>query len=80
MFNYGGLLITESLFQLLYKDEAMPSLGVNVQGQLNKECRIAAKPKMQIVSQEPFSPVAAFLLGLISGLGAAFGFLTVFFR
>jgi hypothetical protein len=80
MFSYGGLLITGSLFQLLNKDEAMPSLGVNMQGHINKECRIAAKPKLQIVSQEPFSPVAAFLLGLISGLGAAFGFLAILFR
>ena len=58
----------------------MPSLAVNIQGQTNKECRIAAKPKMQIVSQEPFSPAAAFLLGLISGLGAAFGVLAILVR
>jgi hypothetical protein len=80
MFSCGGLLITGILFQPLYKDAAMPSVGVNIQGQLNKGCRIAAKPKMQIVSQEPFSPVAAFLLGLISGLGAAFGVVAILFR
>jgi hypothetical protein len=58
----------------------MPSLGVNIQGQFNSECRSAAKPKLQIVSQEPFSSVAAFLLGLISGLGVAFGAFVILFR
>jgi hypothetical protein len=81
MFSYAGLLMTGSLFQPPHKDgNAMPSLGVNIQGQLNREYRSAARPKPRIVSQEPFSPVAAFLLGLISGLGVAFGVFVILFR
>jgi hypothetical protein len=58
----------------------MPIFGVNIQGQLNNECRSAAKPKLQMVSEEPFSSVTAFLLGLISGLGVAFGVFVILFR
>jgi hypothetical protein len=58
----------------------MPSLGVNIQGQLNREYHSAANPKPRIVNQEPFSSVAAFLLGLISGLGLAFGVFVIVFR
>jgi hypothetical protein len=56
----------------------MSSLGVTIQEQ-SKNGSPSAKPKLQIVSREPFSPVASFLLGLIAGLGGAIGLFVIFF-
>jgi hypothetical protein len=35
------------------------------------------KPQLRIVSREPFSPIASFLLGFTSGLGTALGLILV---
>jgi len=56
----------------------MSSLGVNIQGRFKNEPP-SAKPTLQIVSREPFSPVASFLLGLIAGLGGSMGLFVFFF-
>jgi hypothetical protein len=56
----------------------MSSLGVTIQEQ-SKNGSPSAKPKLQIVSREPFSAVASFLLGLIAGLGGAMGLFVIFF-
>jgi hypothetical protein len=36
--------------------------------------------RLRVVSREPFSAVASFLLGLTAGLGVALGLFVIFFR
>lgn len=36
--------------------------------------------RVRVVSREPFSPVASFLLGLTAGLGGALGLFVIFLR
>ena len=52
----------------------MPALNFSLSPQLKSP----AAPKLRIVSREPFSPIASFLLGVSSGLAAA-GALFAFF-
>jgi len=56
----------------------MPSLGVTVHQNFQEPERPSGQPKLQIVSREPFSPVASFLLGMTAGLATAAGLFAVF--
>ena len=58
----------------------MSSLGVRLHKNFQKSADGVGKPRLQIVSREPFSPVASFLLGLTAGLAAATGLFVLFLR
>lgn len=58
----------------------MPSLSINVREEFRSASPAVSKPKFRVVSQEPFSPVASFFLGLSAGLVATSGLFAIFFR
>ena len=57
----------------------MSRLQINVDHSFKSGPRLS-QPGLQVVSREPFSPVASFLLGLIVGLAAATGIFVLFFQ
>ena len=58
----------------------MPSLTINVREEFRSASVAVSKPTFRVVSREPFSPVASFLLGLSAGLVATSGLFAIFFR
>jgi hypothetical protein len=58
----------------------MSSFRVRIDSNFQKSAEASGKPKLRIVSNEPFSPVASFLLGMTAGLAAATGLFAIFFR
>jgi hypothetical protein len=58
----------------------MSGLNVRLHKNFQKSAEASGKPKLQIVSREPFSPVASFLLGMTAGLAAATGLFVLFLR
>ena len=57
----------------------MSRLGFNIAQQVGSAAP-QSKPTLRVVSREPFSPIASFLLGLTAGLGAATGLFLVVLR
>jgi hypothetical protein len=66
--------------QLLLPGHPMSSFRVRIDSAFQKSPEASGKPKLRIVSNEPFSPVASFLLGMTAGLAAATGLFAIFFR
>jgi hypothetical protein len=56
------------------------SLSVNLREEFGSASQATSKPKLRVVSREPFSPVASFFLGLSAGLVAASGLFAILFR
>jgi hypothetical protein len=66
--------------QLFLRGHAMSSLNIRLHKTFQKSAEESGKPKLRIVSNEPFSPVVSFLLGMSAGLTAATGLFVIFFR
>jgi hypothetical protein len=58
----------------------MSSLNVRLHKNFQKSGEEPGRAKLRIVSREPFSPVASFLLGMTAGLAAAAGLFILFLR
>ena len=58
----------------------MSSHSVRLHKNFQKAAEPPARPKLQIVSKEPFSPLASFMLGMTAGLAAATGVFVLFLR
>jgi hypothetical protein len=56
----------------------MSSLNVRLHKNFQKSGEESGRAKLRIVSREPFSPVASFLLGMTAGLAAATGLFVLF--
>ena len=58
----------------------MSNLNVRLAKNFQKSAAPSGPSKLRIVSREPFSPIASFLLGLTAGLAVATGLFVIFFR
>jgi hypothetical protein len=59
---------------------AMSSLNVGLHNHVQKSADPSERSKLQIVSREPFSAFASFLLGMSADLAAATGLFVLFLR
>jgi hypothetical protein len=76
----NGLFTCSVNAQLFLRGHAMSSLNIRLHKTFQKSAEESGKPKLRIVSNEPFSPIASFLLGMTAGLAAATGMFVIFFR
>ena len=58
----------------------MSSHSVRLHKNFQKSAEPLGRSKLQIVSNEPFSPLASFMLGMTAGLAAATGLFVLFLR
>ncbi|MBV9066099.1 MAG: hypothetical protein JOZ84_09890 [Methylobacteriaceae bacterium] len=58
----------------------MSTVSVRLHKNFQKSTEPPARSNLRIVSKEPFSPVASFMLGMTAGLTAATGLFVIFFR
>ena len=58
----------------------MSKIGVNFDDSFRSSGAAAARKKAPVISREPFSPVASFLLGLISGIALTTGAFVLLFH
>jgi hypothetical protein len=60
--------------------QAMSKLTLRFDPNFKSSGASSDRANLRIVSREPFSPIASFLLGMTAGLGGALGVFVLFFR